>query len=191
MMLISSSLRVIHVTTHVSLKKACEMIKKDRVLKTIQLGYKAMQEDGILKPRIAVAGLNPHSGEEGLFGAEEIDEIRPAVEEAKKEGINVTGPLPPDTVFVRARGGAFDAVVAMYHDQGHIAVKIISMKWDEKQGTWDSVSGINVTVGLPIIRSSVDHGTAFGKAWKGTANPQSMIEAIKYAARVAKNKMLR
>jgi 4-hydroxythreonine-4-phosphate dehydrogenase len=189
MMLVSDSLRVIHVTTHVSLKQACEMIKKERVLKTIRLAYKALREACVLEPRIAVAGLNPHGGEGGLFGTEEIDEIKPAIEEAKKEGINVSGPLPPDTVFVRAQGGAFDAVIAMYHDQGHIPIKLLGLKWDEKQATWDSVSGINVTIGLPIIRSSVDHGTAFGKAWKGTANPQSMVEAIKYVAQVVKNRL--
>lgn len=186
MMLVSGLLRVIHVTTHISLRQACEMIKKDRVLKTIRLAREALREAGILEPRIAVAGLNPHGGEGGLFGTEEIDEIKPAIEEAKKEGVNVSGPLPPDTVFVRALGGAFDAVIAMYHDQGHIPVKLLGLKWDEKRASWDSVSGINVTLGLPIIRSSVDHGTAFGKAWKGTANPQSMIEAIKYAAHAAK-----
>ncbi|MEM2913932.1 MAG: 4-hydroxythreonine-4-phosphate dehydrogenase PdxA, partial [Candidatus Bathyarchaeia archaeon] len=118
-------------------------------------------------------------------------EIAPAVEEAKKEGINAVGPLPPDTVFVRARGDAFDAVIAMYHDQGHIPIKLLGLKWDENKGEWTSISGINVTIGLPIIRSSVDHGTAFGKAWKGTADPQSMIEAVKFAAQMAKTKILK
>jgi len=164
MMLIVGSLRVVHVTTHMSLTKACCMIKKERVLKAIQLTHRTLRDMEIVNPRIAVASLNPHGGEGGLFGVEETEEIKPAIEEAKKESINVFGPLSSDIVFVRARGGAFDAVVAMYHDQGHIPIKLLGLKWDESQGTWDSVSGINVTIGLPIIRSSVDHGTAFGKA---------------------------
>jgi len=185
MMLIADSLRVVHVTTHVSLRKACETIKKERVLKVIRLTYEALRKMKIENPKIAVAALNPHGGEGGLFGDEEIREITPAVEEARKEGVDVIGPLPADTIFVRARGRAYDAVVAMYHDQGHIPVKLMGLRWDEKQGAWTAVSGVNVTIGLPIIRSSVDHGTAFGKAWKGTANPQSMIEAIKFAAQMA------
>jgi len=184
MMLIADSLRVVHVTTHASLRKACETIKKERVLKVIRVTYQVMRKMKIENPKIAVAALNPHGGEGGLFGDEEIREITPAVEEARKEGVNVIGPLPADTIFVRARGGAYDVVVAMYHDQGHIPVKLMGLKWDEKQGAWTAVSGVNVTIGLPIIRSSVDHGTAFGKAWKGTANPQSMIEAIKFAAQM-------
>jgi len=191
MMLVADSLRVVHVTTHVSLRGACEMIKKERVLKVIRLTYEALRNMGIEAPKIAVASLNPHGGEGGLFGVEEIEEIRPAVKKAKEEGINVVGPLSADTVFVRARGGAYDAVVAMYHDQGHIPVKLLGLKWDEKEGRWTSVSGVNVTIGLPIIRSSVDHGTAFGKAWKGNANPQSMIEAIKFAAKTAKQRLQR
>jgi len=189
MMLIVDSFRVVHVTTHVSLRQACEMIKKKRVSKVIRLAHETLRGLGIKEPKIAVASLNPHGGEGGLFGVEEIEEIEPAVKLAKEEGVNVVGPLPADTVFVKARGGAYDAVVAMYHDQGHIPAKLLGLKWDEKQGKWTSVSGINVTIGLPIIRSSVDHGTAFGKAWKGTANPQSMIEAIKFAAKAARTKI--
>jgi len=185
MMLIADSLRVVHVTTHVSLRQACETIKKERVLKVIRLTYEALRKMKIENPKIAVAALNPHGGEGGLFGDEEISEIAPAVEEARKGDVNVIGPLPADSIFVRARGGAYDAVVAMYHDQGHIPIKLMGLKWDEKQSAWTAVSGVNVTIGLPIIRSSVDHGTAFGKAWKGTANPQSMIEAIKFAAQMA------
>lgn len=185
MMLVVDSLRVVHVTTHMSLRKACETVKKERVLKVIRLTNKALQTMGITKPRIAVAGLNPHAGEGGLFGTEEIEEIEPAVKVAKAEGIGAIGPLPADTVFARARGGSYDAVVAMYHDQGHIPIKLLGLKFDEKEKTWVSVSGVNVTIGLPIIRTSVDHGTAFGKAWKGTASPQSMIEAIKYAVSMA------
>ena len=188
MMLTAGSLRVIHVTTHVPLSEVSRLIKRERVYKTIKLAYNVMRRLGVENPRIAVAGLNPHCGEGGIFGREEIDEIIPAVESAKREGINVTGPIPADTVFVRARGGEFDIVVAMYHDQGHIPIKMLGLKWDEKKKRWTSVGGVNVTVGLPIIRTSVDHGTAYGKAGRkeGTANPQSMIEAVKMAAELVK-----
>jgi 4-hydroxythreonine-4-phosphate dehydrogenase len=125
---------------------------------------------GIVEPRLVVAGLNPHAGEGGLFGNEEREQILPAVEAARASGLNVTGPLPPDTVFLRASRGEFDAVIAMYHDQGHIPMKMVGFE-----------EGVNVTLGLPIIRTSVDHGTVFGKAGKGTANPRSMIESIKLA----------
>jgi len=185
MMLIAGRLRVSHVTTHISLSEACRLIKRDRIVKVIRLTHEALKNLGISKPKIAVASLNPHAGEGGLFGREEIEEISPAVEEARRVGIDVEGPFPADTVFVKARGGAYDAVVAMYHDQGHIPVKIIGLEWDEESGRWTRVSGVNLTIGLPIIRTSVDHGTAYGKAGKGIANPQSMIEAIKFAARLA------
>ncbi|MFQ6095817.1 MAG: 4-hydroxythreonine-4-phosphate dehydrogenase PdxA [Candidatus Bathyarchaeia archaeon] len=188
MMLIKDPLRVTHVTTHTSLKKACEMIKKERIYKVIKLTSEALQAMGVNKPKIAVASLNPHRGESGLFGTEEIEEIGPAVEMAKKEKIDVEGPLPADTVYVKARGGAYDAVVAMYNDQGHIPVKLLGLEWNEKEKRWTMVSGVNATIGLPIIRTSVDHGTAFGKAGKGKANPQSMTEAIKLAARMAEAK---
>jgi len=189
MMLIAGPLRVTHVTTHMSLREACNKIRRERIYKVIKLTDKALREMEINDPRIAVAGLNPHCGEGGLFGGEEIEEIKPAVETARKEGINVVGPLPADTVFVRAKGGAYDAVVAMYHDQGHIPVKMLGLEWDEKRREWTRVSGVNITIGLPIIRTSVDHGTAFGKAGKGTANPQSMIEAIKLAAKIAASRL--
>ena len=188
MMLVAGSLRVIHVTTHVPFSEVSKLIKKERVYNTIKLAYNVMRRLGISNPRIAVAGLNPHSGEGGLFGREEIDEIIPAIESAKKEGLNVKGPIPADTVFVRARGGEFDIVVAMYHDQGHIPIKMLGLEWDEDEKRWASVGGVNITVGLPIIRTSVDHGTAYGKAGRkeGTANPQSLIEAIKMAVELVK-----
>lgn len=170
MMLVAGSMRVSHVTTHVSLRQACDLIKKDRIIRVLQLTNQAVQQMGVKEPRIAVAGLNPHAGEGGLFGDEEIKEIKPAVDAAKASGLNVFGPLPPDTVFWRASQGEFDAVIAMYHDQGHIALKMA-----------DFERGVNVTLGLPIIRTSVDHGTVFGKAGKGTANPTSMMEAMKLA----------
>jgi len=190
MMLTTGPLRVIHVTTHVPLSQVPELIKKDRVLRAIQLAYKTMLGLSIDEPRIAVAALNPHRGEGGLFGMEEVEEIIPAVEEARRMGMGVKGPISADTVFARAIGGAYDVVVAMYHDQGHIPVKLQGHKWDEAAGKWVAVAGVNVTVGLPIIRTSVDHGTAYGKAGRreGTANPQSLIEAVKLAVKLAEAK---
>ena len=185
MMLVDGNFRVSHVTTHVSLRQVPDLVKKERVLRVIQLTDEALRKMDIKEPRIAVAGLNPHSGEEGLFGREEIEEIGPAIKEAKLLGIDAEGPVPPDTVFVKMRGGQYDAVVAMYHDQGHIPTKLVGFKYDDKLGKWGSVSGVNTTLGLPIIRTSVDHGVAFGKAGKGTANPESMIDAIKLAAVMA------
>lgn len=188
MMLVDGNFRVSHVTTHVSLRQVPDLVKKERVLRVIQLTDQALRKMDIKEPRIAVAGLNPHSGEEGLFGREEIEEIGPAIKEAKLLGIDAEGPVPPDTVFVKMRGGQYDAVVAMYHDQGHIPTKLVGFKYDDKLGKWGSVSGVNTTLGLPIIRTSVDHGVAFGKAGKGTANPESMIDAIKLAAVMAGGK---
>lgn len=191
MMLTHGALRVSHVCTHVSLRKACDLCKKDRILETIVLTADAVKELGISNPRIAVAGLNPHAGEDGLFGDEEIKEIRPAVEEACAMGLCVDGPIAPDTVFVKARGGQYDAVVAMYHDQGHIPLKVAGFELDPVTGKWASVKGVNMTLGLPIVRVSVDHGTAFGKAGKGTANPESMLESIKIAATMARSRAAR
>jgi 4-hydroxythreonine-4-phosphate dehydrogenase len=188
MMLVDRNFRVSHVTTHVSLRQVPDLVKKERVLRVIQLTDEALRKMNFKEPRIAVAGLNPHSGEEGLFGREEIEEIEPAVKEAKLLGIDAEGPVPPDTVFVKMRGGQYDAVVAMYHDQGHIPTKLVGFKYDDKLSKWGSLSGVNTTLGLPIIRTSVDHGVAFGKAGKGTANPESMIDAIKLAAIMASGK---
>jgi 4-hydroxythreonine-4-phosphate dehydrogenase len=185
MMLAEGDFRVAHVSTHVSLRQACERVKKERVLTVIRLAHEALRQIGIASPRIAVAGLNPHCGEGGLFGDEDDREIVPAVAEARAEGIASEGPMPADTVFSKMRGGMFDLVVVMYHDQGHIPTKLMGFQYDDKTGTWGQMAGVNVTLGLPIIRVSVDHGTAFGKAGEGRANPQSMIEAIKLAARLA------
>jgi 4-hydroxythreonine-4-phosphate dehydrogenase len=184
MMLVDDNFRIAHVSTHVSMRKACDLVKKDRIIKVIKLTNEMLRRLDIEKPRIAVAGLNPHAGEGGLFGDEEISEIIPAIESAKKLGINAAGAFPPDTIFSRAKGGEFDAVVAMYHDQGHIALKTAGFVYD-KDGKWSSISGVNVTLGLPIIRTSVDHGVAFDKAGVGIANPQSMIQAIKLAVKLA------
>jgi 4-hydroxythreonine-4-phosphate dehydrogenase len=168
------NLRVFFLTRHVSLKKAIEMVKKDRIYNFILKCNNALKSLGIEKPKIAVAGLNPHSGEHGLFGDEEIKEITPAIEEAKNVGLDVTGPIAADSVFYIALKGAFDAVISLYHDQGHIATKMI-----------DFEKTVSVTLGLPFIRTSVDHGTAFDIAGKGIASSVSMEEAIKVAAQYA------
>jgi 4-hydroxythreonine-4-phosphate dehydrogenase len=189
MLLIAGKLRVIHVTTHVALKEVSDFITKERVLTTINLAVLASNKLGIHRPRIGVSGLNPHCGDGGLFGDEEINEISPAIQEAKKLGINVDGPVPPDTIFSKAAGGAYDVVVAMYHDQGHIPVKLIGFKWNDELKEWENVEGVNATIGLPFIRTSVDHGTAFGKAGRmeGNADPTSLREAVKVALEMSKH----
>ncbi|MEV5038116.1 4-hydroxythreonine-4-phosphate dehydrogenase PdxA [Peribacillus frigoritolerans] len=187
MMLADGDLRVVHVSTHVSLREACDLVKRERVLDVIKIAHQACVNLGIENPRIAVAGLNPHCGENGLFGTEEIDEIIPAIEAAKSEGINVYGPEPADTVFSKARGGIYDIVVAMYHDQGHIPLKLLGFVFDKKQNKWKEVSGVNITLGLPIIRTSVDHGTAFDQAGSMTASELSLENAIDYAVQLANN----
>ncbi|KGQ58547.1 4-hydroxythreonine-4-phosphate dehydrogenase PdxA [Gallibacterium anatis] len=178
MMLVSEKLRVIHVTTHVQLRKACDLVKKERVLTVIKLADENAKMLGFKQPRVAVAGLNPHSGENGMFGDEDSKEIVPAVEAAKQLGINASGPIPPDTVFHRAANlNEFDIVVVMYHDQGHIPIKLLGFD-----------TGVNVTVGLPFIRTSVDHGTAFPIAGKGIADSKSMTESLYLAAQMAQIK---
>ncbi len=170
MMLIGRPLKVTLVTIHTALKNVPDLITKHRVLKTIRLARKACDMLNIKNPRIAVAGLNPHAGEAGIFGNEEIKKIVPAIKSAIKEGISVSGPYPPDTLFHKAYKGDVDVVVCMYHDQGLIPLKMIAFD-----------KGVNVTIGLPFVRTSPDHGTAYDIAWKGVANPSSMIEAIKVA----------
>lgn len=188
MLLISNSLRVIHVTTHVSMRDACDRITRKRVYDVIYLAREALRLLGIPDGKIGVAGLNAHCSENGLFGHEEADSIIPAIEQAKSEGIPVEGPIPPDTVFVKAQAGQYDIVVAMYHDQGHIPIKFAGFKLDLKTNKYTSVSGVNCTIGLPVIRTSVDHGTAFGKAGEGRANEESMVDAMKVAIEMAKSK---
>src|SRR5687768_2419157 len=168
-------LRVTHVTTHVAFERVPSLVTADRLSTVFELTDLTMRQLGIERPRIAVAGLNPHAGEHGLFGSQEAEVIEPAVERAKAAGLDFSGPWPPDTVFARAYRGQFDCVVAMYHDQGHIAIKMIG--FDE---------GVNVSLGLPIVRTSVDHGTAFDIAGKGIARPVSMIQATLLAAQLAK-----
>ncbi len=188
MMLAHHDLRVVHVSTHVSLREACDRVKKKRVLEVIEIANKACRSMGIKEPRVAVAGLNPHCGENGLFGREEIDEIKPAIEEAVKKGINAIGPIPPDSVFSEALGGWYDIVVCMYHDQGHIPLKTVGFVYDREKQSWKAVEGVNVTLGLPIIRTSVDHGTGFALAGKGTSNELSLVNAIDYAVKMSREK---
>lgn len=185
MMLAHENLRVVHVSTHVSLREACDRVKKERILEVIRIADQACRQLGIAQPRIGVAGLNPHSGENGMFGREEIEEITPAIEAAKAEGILADGPVPPDTVFSKARGGWYDIVVAMYHDQGHIPLKVVGFVYNQEEKKWDAVAGVNITLGLPIIRASVDHGTAFDQAGTGLASEISLKNAMDYAIRMA------
>lgn len=188
MMLAHHDFRVIHVSTHVSLREACDRVKKDRVLEVIRLAHGACRDMGIERPRVAVAGLNPHCGEHGLFGTEELDEIIPAIEAARAEGIDAIGPQPPDSVFSEALGGWYDIVVCMYHDQGHIPLKTVGFVYDREAQGWKAVEGVNITLGLPIIRTSVDHGTGFALAGKGTSNELSLLNAVEYAARMAERR---
>lgn len=175
MMLSAPNLKVIHVTTHVGILDAVKMITPERVYHVIKLAYDTLVKSGVVNPKIAVCGINPHAGENGLFGyGEEGEKVVPAVERAKKEGILAEGPLPADTLFFRAVRGDFDIVVAMYHDQGHGPVKVLGLD-----------AGVNITVGLPIIRTSVDHGTAFDIAGKGIADEKSMTEALRQAVELA------
>jgi len=189
-MLIAGALRVVHVTRHVPLAEVAPLITKERVLETIRLTHEGMRAWGMRQPRIGVAALNPHGGESGLLGREgvpkwpkaawgareEIEEIGPAVEMARAEGIEAYGPIPADSIFFRAIRGEFDAVVAMYHDQGHIPIK-----------TYGFERSVTVTLGLPIVRTSVDHGTAFDIAGRGLADPTSMKEAIRLAVHLVRN----
>ncbi len=186
MLLVYGDLRVIHATTHVPLSQVSRLITTARVLKVIELAHEACKGLGIDQPRIGVAGLNPHAGDGGLFGSEDQQEIAPAVREAQSKGIRAEGPIPPDTLFPKALGGWFDVCVAMYHDQGHIPLKVIGFTWDRENNRWKSVNGVNITLGLPVIRTSVDHGTAFDIAGQGVASPDSMIHAIEYAVKLAK-----
>ena len=191
MMLVDGDFRVVHVSTHVSLKEACERVKKERVLRVIDLAHSALTQFGIKSPRIAVAGLNPHCGEAGMFGHEDDEEIRPAVEHAVRKGIDANGPIPADTVFSKMKGGMYDVVVVMYHDQGHIPMKLIGFELDQHTNAWKAMAGVNITLGLPIVRASVDHGTAFGKAGEGRANEQSMVEAIRLGTLMANTRIRR
>ena len=174
MLLWSESLKVIHATTHVSMREACDLVTGQREYDVIHLAHDTLRKAGYEKPRIAVAGLNAHAGEHGLFGREEIEQIAPAIERCRAEGLEVSGPLPPDTVFLRAHKGEFDLVVAQYHDQGHIPLNRLAFD-----------AGVNVTVGLDVVRTSVDHGTAFDIAGRLIAREDSMLAAIDLGEKLA------
>lgn len=175
MLLVGPKLRVVHVSTHVSLAEAIRRVTTERVLEVIGLAERSCHALGIPHPRIAVAGLNPHASENGLFGAQEAEQVQPAIELARQKGWDVSDPQPPDTVFLRATQGHYDVVVAMYHDQGHIPMKLLAFD-----------SGVNVSIGLPIIRTSVDHGTAFDIAGTGVAREESLLSAIDVAVQMAR-----
>ncbi|HEY4049705.1 MAG TPA: 4-hydroxythreonine-4-phosphate dehydrogenase PdxA [Acidobacteriaceae bacterium] len=179
MLLSNERLSVIHVTTHVPLRKAVDL-KQERIVRTIELGFEAMQLMGKRQPRIAVCGLNPHAGEHGLFGTEDADVIQPAIEESRVRGISCEGPIAPDTVFLKGARGAYDLIVAMYHDQGHIPMKLINFE-----------ETVNISLGIPIIRTSVDHGTAFDIAGKNIADARNMVAAMKAAVAMANGRLAR
>jgi 4-hydroxythreonine-4-phosphate dehydrogenase len=185
MLLAHGGMRVSHVTTHVALKDVPARLTPERLRRVIVLTDEAVRRLGVARPRIAVAALNPHAGEGGLFGREDIEISAPTIREVVADGFDVVGPVPGDTVFVKLRAGQYDAVVAMYHDQGHIPVKLLGFEVDPATGRWMELSGVNITLGLPIVRTSVDHGTAFDIAGKGIANERSLIEAIDYAEKLA------
>ena len=178
MMLSSSKLTVTHVSTHVSMLEAVRNVQKDRIVMVARLTHDALVGK-VVRPRIAVAGLNAHAGEGGAFGREELDEIIPAVQQCQQMGMDVTGPYPPDTIFLRASRGEFDAVVCMYHDQGHIPMKVL-----------DFSGGVNVTLGLRVIRTSVDHGTAYDIAYQGIADSRSFVEAYRFAQQMVRGRSL-
>jgi 4-hydroxythreonine-4-phosphate dehydrogenase len=185
MLLAHGNMRVSHVTTHVALQDVPKRLTPERLRLVLDLTHGALRALGVAEPRIAVAALNPHAGEGGLFGREDIEVSEPTIARAVRDGLRVFGPVPGDTVFVKLRAGQYDAVVAMYHDQGHIPVKLLGFSVDPATGRWEALSGVNITLGLPIIRTSVDHGTAFDIAGKGIASERSLIEAIEYAERLA------
>lgn len=188
MLLVEDHIKVIHVSTHVSLRQACDLVKKERILEVTELLRNGLKQLGETNLKIGIAGLNPHAGDSGLFGTEDDQEILPAVEEARRRGYEVEGPVPPDTLFAKAATGAYGGVVAMYHDQGHIPFKLSGFKWNAEKKQMDSVKGVNITMGLPIIRTSVDHGTAFEIAGKGIASADAMILAIESAVQLYNNK---
>jgi 4-hydroxythreonine-4-phosphate dehydrogenase len=185
MMLAHGNMRVSHVTTHIALEDVPKRATPERLRRVLELTHEALTRLGLGRARIAVAALNPHAGEGGLFGRHDIDVAAPVIAQAVADGMDVVGPVPGDTVFVKLRAGQYDAVVANYHDQGHIPVKLLGFEIDPATGKWNDLSGVNITLGLPIIRTSVDHGTAFDIAGRGIANEQSLVEAIEYAERLA------
>ncbi len=188
MLLAHGHMRVSHVTTHCALEDVPRRVTPERIERVVALTDEALRALGLSRRLIAVAALNPHAGEGGLFGRQDIDVVEPTIRGLRERGFDVVGPLPGDTVFVKLHAKQFDAVVAMYHDQGHIPVKLLGFSVDEDTGRWEALSGVNVTLGLPIIRTSVDHGTAFDIAGKGIASETSLIEAIELAVALAKQR---
>jgi 4-hydroxythreonine-4-phosphate dehydrogenase len=184
MMLAHDAMRVSHVTTHCALSEVPRRVTPERLRRVFDVTIEALKTLGFAQPRIAVAGLNPHSGEGGVIGKEDDEIIAPVIREYAARGVALSGPVPGDTVFIKLRAGQYDAVVAMFHDQGHIPVKLLGFNVDPKTGQWQAISGVNITLGLPILRTSVDHGTAFDIAGKGIANEASLVEAAEYAARL-------
>ena len=182
MMLVHGKIRIAHISTHCSLREALGLVKRRRIVYVGRLLAETLAALSQRPPRIAVAGLNPHAGENGLFGSEERKEIAPAVRDLRAGGIDAAGPEPPDTVFAKLRGGLYDGVVAMYHDQGHIAGKMMAFRFGEKGR--GAVRGVNVTLGLSIVRTSVEHGTGFEIAGRGVADESSMVDAVILAARM-------
>jgi 4-hydroxythreonine-4-phosphate dehydrogenase len=185
MLLAHGHFRVSHVSTHIPLAQVPSRLTKPRLHRVIELTAEALRQLGIARPKIAVAALNPHAGEGGIFGREDIDVTAPVVASYASAAFDVTGPVPGDTVFVKLLAKQYDAVVAMYHDQGHVPVKLLGFNVDPESGVWKALSGVNVTLGLPIIRTSVDHGTAFDIAGKGIASEDSFVEAVDFALQLA------
>jgi 4-hydroxythreonine-4-phosphate dehydrogenase len=184
MMLAHGNMRVSHVTTHCALSEVPKRLTPVRLKRVLDVTLAALRALGIAQPRVAVCGLNPHAGEGGILGKEDGEIIAPLIAEYAAAGEAVTGPWPGDTVFIKLRAAQFDAVVAMYHDQGHIPVKLLGFNIDPATGVWQAVSGVNITLGLPILRTSVDHGTAFDIAGTGRASAESMVDAIEYAMKL-------
>lgn len=181
MMLAHENMRVSHVTTHCALASVPGRVTPVRLRRVFDVTLDALRALGIAQPRIAVCGLNPHAGENGVLGQEDDAIIAPVIREYQAKGETLSGPYPGDTVFIKLRAGQFDAVVAMFHDQGHIPVKLLGFNVDPATGQWQAISGVNITLGLPILRTSVDHGTAFDIAGTGVANADSLVDAIHYA----------
>ena len=184
MMLAHDTMRVSHVTTHCALSDVPGRVTPQRLRRVFDVTIDALKSLGLDAPRIAVAGLNPHAGEGGILGREDDDIIAPVIREYAARGVAISGPVPGDTVFIKLRAGQYDAVVAMFHDQGHIPVKLLGFNVDPKTGKWQAISGVNITLGLPILRTSVDHGTALDIAGQGLANADSLVEAAEYAVKL-------
>ena len=191
MMLAHGPMRVSHVTTHCAIADVPRRITPVRLRRVFDVTLDALQCLGFERPRLGIAGLNPHAGEGGILGKEDDQIIAPIIREYVDKGYDITGPVPGDTVFIKLRAGQFDAVVAMFHDQGHIPVKLLGFNVNSATGVWQAISGVNVTLGLPILRTSVDHGTAFDIAGKGVANADSLVDAVEYAVNLLEGRLKR